>query len=346
VVTGGLDLTLEADRAGPSALGLTLQGLDLGRADGDLGLRGVQGGVHWTRDGPAAPSRVRVGEGTAFGIAIQGFEVALRAAGERVELSAPLVVRALGGELRVERLTFAAGAQGPLWETSLALQALSLEALTAALDWPPFGGTVQGTLPGVRFEDGVLSTSGVLLFDVFDGSVSLSDLRLRDPLGVAPVLSGAARIRGVDLALLTQAFAFGRIEGRMDGELDGLELVGWQPNRFRLHLYTPEQSPGRRRISQRAVENLTELGSGVPAGLSSTFLRMFDDFRYEAIDLTVALEGNLAVLSGIARPDGGYYLVKGAGLPRIDVIGRNREVAWKELVQRLRDIRLEGVTID
>jgi hypothetical protein len=38
--------------------------------------------------------------------------------------------------------------------------------------------------------------------------------------------------------------------------------------------------------------------------------------------------------------------VRGAGLPRIDVIGRNREVAWKDLVQRLRNIRLEGARVE
>jgi hypothetical protein len=93
------------------------------------------------------------------------------------------------------------------------------------------------------------------------------------------------------------------------------------------------------------VENLTELGSGVPAGLSSTVLRLFEEFSYQRIELSVALDGNAAELDGIARPDGGYYLVRGAGLPRIDVIGRNRRVAWKDLVERLQRIQVEGAEI-
>ena len=52
----------------------------------------------------------------------------------------------------------------------------------------------------------------------------------------------------------------------------------------------------------------------VPAGLSATVLRVFDEFRYDRIDLNTAA-GRVADLDGLARPDGGYYLVKGSGLP-------------------------------
>ena len=74
-------------------------------------------------------------------------------------------------------------------------------------------------------------------------------------------------------------------------------------------------------------------------------LDVFDEFRYDKIDLKVLLQGDIAQLDGLARPDGGYYLVKGAGLPRIDVIGRNRSVAWKDLVERLRRIRVDEARI-
>ena len=63
------------------------------------------------------------------------------------------------------------------------------------------------------------------------------------------------------------------------------------------------------------------------------------------MDLKVLLQGEVAQLDGLARTDGGYYLVKGAGLPRIDVIGRNRSVAWKDLVERLRRIQVEQAQI-
>ena len=175
--------------------------------------------------------------------------------------------------------------------------------------------------------------------------VRVTGLRIQEPFGAAPVLSADATLRGLNLEALTNTFSFGRIEGQLDGDVEGLQLVGWQPAHFGMHLYTPAGDDSRHRISQRAVENLTELGSGIPAGLSSTVLSVFDEFRYDRIDLRIALDGERAQIDGLARPDGGYYLVKGAGLPRIDVIGRNRSVAWKELVERLRQIRVEGAQV-
>ena len=94
------------------------------------------------------------------------------------------------------------------------------------------------------------------------------------------------------------------------------------------------------------MDNLTSLGSGASAGLSGTFLRAFEDFAYERIALRIDLSGARAELDGIPHPDGGYYIVKGRGLPRIDVIGRNREVAWKDLIERLQDIQFEGMVIE
>ncbi|MEN9461378.1 MAG: hypothetical protein RIS84_1398, partial [Pseudomonadota bacterium] len=34
----------------------------------------------------------------------------------------------------------------------------------------------------------------------------------------------------------------------------------------------------------------------------------------------------------------GYYIVKGGGLPRIDVIGYNKRVNWNELLNRLKAV--------
>ncbi len=38
------------------------------------------------------------------------------------------------------------------------------------------------------------------------------------------------------------------------------------------------------------------------------------------------------------KPGGGYYLVEGGGIPRIDVIGYSQRVDWDTLLQRLRRI--------
>jgi hypothetical protein len=48
-------------------------------------------------------------------------------------------------------------------------------------------------------------------------------------------------------------------------------------------------------------------------------------------------------MDGVApAPNGGYYLVKGRGLPRIDVIGSSRRVDWPRLVRQLIDATKSG----
>ena len=72
------------------------------------------------------------------------------------------------------------------------------------------------------------------------------------------------------------------------------------------------------------------------AALSSGFLRFFDDFNYDRLGISCRLENDVCAMDGVApAPNGGYYLVKGKGLPRIDVIGSSRRVDWPRLVQQL-----------
>ena len=138
---------------------------------------------------------------------------------------------------------------------------------------------------------------------------------------------------------MTGAFSFGRITGRLSGRVDGLRLFNWAPVAFDARLYTPPGDRSKHRISQRAVENIGSIGgggAGVTAALSSGFLRFFDDFNYDQLGLSCRLENDVCAMTGVApAPNGGYYLVKGKGLPRIDVIGSSRRVDWPRLVQQL-----------
>ena len=225
------------------------------------------------------------------------------------------------------------------------MRGVSLDQLTRELDWPPFSGALSGELRDMRYADDLFAVGGGLNITAFDGRIEVSNLRIQDPLSAVPVLRASATMRGLNLEALTRTFDFGRIEGRLDGDVEDLRLVAWRPDQFDLHLYTPPDDRSRHRISQRAVENLTELGSGLPAGLSASFLRVFEEFSYDVIDVKIVLRGASASIDGLARDDGGYYLVRGSGLPRIDVIGRNRSVAWNDLLERLRQIRVEGVQV-
>ena len=78
-------------------------------------------------------------------------------------------------------------------------------------------------------------------------------------------------------------------------------------------------------------------GGGSPEG----------DRRIAASSSTAGLGGLLEVtksvaaaldveeMGGVEEAEGGYYIVIGGGLPRIDVVGFNRQVNWAVLLERL-----------
>ena len=347
-VQGSVGLVLHFDARGIEQAGLELSELVLADRQGRYSIGTTDGSVAWDRDSSVPVSRLTVQDASVYEIPTGSFSIEARFAGDGVRLEQPVVVPVSGGEVRLDSFELSgalvAGAE-PQWKADASVRSVSLEQLTTALDWPPFAGRLEGQLRDMRYADRVFSVGGGLEVEAFDGSVMVRNLKIKEPLSPVPILLADAELRRLSLLALTQTFSFGRIEGRLDGEISGMRLLAWQPDSFDMHLYTPKDDDLKHRISQRAVENLTEIGNGISAGLSTTFLRIFDDFRYDRIDLKVKLQGAVAELDGLARADGGYYLVKGAGLPRIDVIGRNRSVAWKDLVERLQRIQVEQARI-
>jgi len=347
-VQGSVGLVLHFDAMGIEQAGLELSELVLADRQGRFSVGTTDGSVAWDRDSLVPVSRLTVSDASVYQIPTGSFSIEARFAGDGVRLEQPVVVPVSGGEVRLDSFELSgalvAGAE-PEWKADASVRSVSLEQLTTALDWPRFAGRLEGRLRDMRYADQVFSVGGGLEIEAFGGSVVVRNLKIKEPLGPVPILLADAELRRLSLLALTQTFSFGRIEGRLDGEIRGIRLLAWQPDSFEMHLYTPEDDDLKHRISQRAVENLTEIGNGISAGLSTTFLRIFDDFRYDRIDLKVKLQGAVAELDGLARDDGGYYLVKGAGLPRIDVIGRNRNVAWKDLVERLQRIQVEQARI-
>ena len=345
-VSGAADLTGTIDAQGLAEIGLNLRDLDLQDGRQRYALSGVNGAAYWSRASHNKRSKIDIRQAGVYRLRTRPFDLPFLATGDQVRLSEPLSIPVLHGTMNLDSFQLEGLLNDGLsWRASASLRELSLAELTEAFDWQPFSGTLTARLSEMTYRDQVFRAGGGLNLSVFGGNIDIAGLTVYDPLGYAPVLEGAVRLRALDLDEVTRTFSFGSIQGRLDGDLDDLQLVAWRPNRFALHIYTPTADRSRRRISQRAIENLTELGSGIPAGLSSTLLSIFEEFSYDRIDLNIILDGNLAELNGIARPDGGYYLVKGAGLPRIDVIGRNRRVAWKDLVERLRQIQVEGAEI-
>jgi hypothetical protein len=248
----------------------------------------------------------------------------------------------LDGGLRMN--DFIARRVGNAWEWEFAggITPVSVEALTRALGIHVMYGSLSAVIPKVRYRASTVTVDGALLFQIFDGTVVVNELSLFEPFGPVPSLRAEVDMRNLDLDLVTRTFSFGSITGRIDATVTGLELANWRPVAFDARVAS---SPGsyRKRISQRAVENIAALGGGsAAAAIQRTALRFFDEFGYSRIGWSCKLRNGVCEMGGIAARDGGYVIVEGGGVPAITVMGYNQVVDWEELIARLARVSKEG----
>jgi hypothetical protein len=216
---------------------------------------------------------------------------------------------------------------------------ISMPRLSKAFGWPVMNGEVSGHIPLVRYRDRALTFDGDLVAKVFGGTITGSHIVLRNPLGPWPALSADVLARGLNLDLVTHTFAFGSMTGRVDVDVHGLQLFNWSPVAFDARLYTTPGDRSPHRISQNAVTRIAGLGGAagaVKAALESGVLRFFHTFHYDRIGIGCRLENEVCSMSGAGpAPSGGYYLVKGGGVPRLDIIGNVNRVDWPRLMGQI-----------
>jgi hypothetical protein len=338
-LAGSVSGNLQWNSDGPAEARLSVHSLDLGDAAGRFVLLGLDGEGHWTRGMPPRASRMSWRAAQVYALGLGAGELRLEFEDRAARLLEPLVVPLLDGRLRLDRLQASGlGSEEPRVEADLSLDPVSLERLSERMAWLPLSGSIGGRIPKLVYAGRRLAVNGDVTMDLFDGRVTLSGLALEHPFGVVPVLRADVAVERIDLDVLTRAFSFGSIQGRLEGRVDGLVLEAWQPVAFDAVLATPADDDLPHRISQRAVDNLASLG-GAQAVLSSTFLRMFSEFSYDRLGLACRLRAGVCEMAGVEDAERGYFIVKGGGLPpRVDVVGYNRRVDWPTLVQRLRAV--------
>lgn len=256
----------------------------------------------------------------------------------RIGLQEPLRIPLLDGAIRIDRLTIDRGESGPpSIDLDAAIEPLDLARLTGTLGLPRFGGSLSGRVPGVRLDGETLRVAGGLDLELFSGQARITGLSIERPFGTLPALSGSLEFQRLDLAPLTSAFEFGAMQGELSGYVTGLRLLDWQPVAFDAWLATERDTRKPRRISQRAVDQIARLGGGGAAALSAPILRLFDEFAYTRIGLGCRLAANVCTMRGVREIEGGgYMIVDGRGIPRLNVVGFRREVDWPVLLAQLK----------
>jgi hypothetical protein len=337
---------LEIRHNKPEELWLELAGVSVEDRDNRLAFYELSGDLAWAPASSgglatrARPANLRWQGGFLYGIPFGAARVRLDAYGGRWALSAPVSIPVLDGALEIDKLEvgdFTSGDDSLLFDARLT--PLSMRELSRALDWPPLSGQLSGALPSLSYEDGVLTVGGELTAEVFSGELVIRDLRIERLLQPLTRLQADIGFHGFELAELTEVLAFGLMTGRLEGYVRNLEMIDWAPVAFDARLQTPPGDRSRRRISQRAVDNIASIGGGGGAGMLSTgFLRFFEDFSYDAFALGCRLEGDVCHMSGLEARDQGYVILRGRGLPRIDVMGFAERVSWSALVEQVAGI--------
>jgi hypothetical protein len=224
---------------------------------------------------------------------------------------------------------------------------ISMPLLTKAFGWPEFSGKLSASVPGVTLKDNVLVFQGNVESQVFGGNIVGSNIRLQDPLGAFPQFFADVRARDLDLGLVTKTFEVGSITGKLEADVLGLQLFGWSPVAFNARLATPKGDKSRHRISAKAVSSLSNVGGGgggVVQALQSGVLKFFDEYSYDKLGIRCRLRGDVCEMSGVEPAPAGYYIVKGSGIPRIDIVGNQGRVRWSQLMSSIATAEFGGAT--
>ena len=300
---------------------------------------GVNGDLRWTQEQANIQSAFTWDSAAMYGIGLGKARFAFNSSGGSLNLNQATNIQALEGIIRVDHFRW----QPPKADLStrfdlgMSMDKLDMASLSQRLGWPAFSGSISGKIPNARYQNNVLNLDGGLQISVFSGEVALSNLVMERPFGVAPTLSADVALDNIDMEPMTKAFDFGSITGSLDGTINNLRLVDWSPVAFDAKFYTDDKWKGKKRISQKAVRDISSVGgSGLMAGLQNQVLKIFDDFGYEKIGISCKLKDNICTMDGIGSAADGYTIVAGGGLPRIQVVGFRRRVDWPTLVSRLK----------
>jgi hypothetical protein len=361
---GDLDMRNDA----VSSVNATLQNVSMADSSTKLSLANANGELHWAattaptrttaatsaipaaaRVAPAAtlagagattvaPSRLSWSASSAYGLIGGPVQMTFTAQGDHVALMGDTRFPLFDGALVVHTLSIRHFGPDAELDFDAHLEPISMPLLSKAFGWPVLSGQLAGRVPGVTYRDHVLTVQGDLSANVFDGTIVGSRFRLSEPLGPWPRLDADVTARHLDLDLLTHTFSIGSISGRLDADIKRLELFNWAPVAFDARLQSTPGDRSEHRISQKAVTSISSVGgggSGVTAALQSGVLQFFKTFRYDRIGISCQLRDEVCLMSGLEPAKNGYYLVKGRGLPRIDIIGNAGRVDWTQLVGQI-----------
>jgi len=335
---GKLNFELDFDASKLTQLSAELINLSVSDDKHRFAITNAQGYVNWSIYPNAnKASEINWEQIKVRAIPIEAGQLRFLYKHQQISLLEPSRISMLGGYLDINKFNWLNTKGGePKVYFEGGVKQLSLEKLSYALDWTPLVGNISGYVPGVNYHNKTLTVDGELVVQLFDGTIKINHLSSSGLFSDFSKFSMDMKIENLDLYQVTQKFEMGGMEGRVSGFMTNLYLENWQPITFYAWLGTPENDNSRHTISQKAVENIASIGGGGAADvISKGFLRFFDTFSYDRLGFGCYLHQGVCQLMGVEAAEQGYYIIKGGGIPRIDIVGYNPQVDWNVLMERL-----------
>lgn len=341
-LAGAMDVRLNIHQDTLSSASLILKNLMLDDSKKNLYINQANAQIHWAmQQNNTQASFINWQALKIQAIPLAAGQLDFISFDKQLKLSKQADLAVLDGIISINNFSFAAAKSNDDATVHFngSINNLSLEQLSTALDWTPLSGTISGYIPSVSYQNKKLSLDGELKMQVFDGEITISNLASSGLFSKLPQFYTDIEFDQLDLGALTHKLHMGYIEGRLSGFVQNLYLEDWQPISFYAWLGTPEGDNSTHKISQKAVENIASIGGGgVSDVLSRGFLGLFSTFGYKQLGFGCYLYQGVCQLMGVEAIDNGFYLIKGGGLPRIDVIGYTPRLDWKILVNSLKRI--------
>ena len=335
-VSGKADWQFEVKKLQPVNFELNLKDANIEDLNGKFGFTDINAHIPWDYE---LPKTITLAYSSGHILKIPLGKTNLQAVLNRYSLTTPsLVLPVLDGALKFEDVSAAYLAQQWYWHVKMQLDPISMNTFSKTLGWPEMQGKIDGQVPLITYAAKQLNMDGKMQFNMFNGNVTMDGLRIDDPLGTTPKLYANLQMRDIDLGDLTRTFNFGAIEGKLEGDVKDLRLENWKPVRMDAIIQTAD-GKHLKKVSQRAVENITALGGeGTAAALQRTFLRFFKEFNYEKIGLSCQLRQDVCKMGGVESTATGYIIVKGKGAPTVNVNGFTEYVSLSDLIARMKRI--------
>ena len=340
-VSGKANWQFEVKNLQPTSFELNLKDANIQDKNNKFAFSQVNAHIPWSYDDA---KNISLSYQSGYLLNLPLGETNLKAEVNRYSLIAPeLTLPILDGALKFKDVSAAWLGADWVWHLRMDLQPITMNEFSKALGWPEMKGKIDGQIPLITYAGKQLNMDGTMQFNAFKGSVSMSGLRIDDPLGTVPRLYANLDMRDIDLGDLTRTFNFGAIEGKLEGKVTDLQLTNWKPVRMDANIQTMD-GKHLKKVSQRAVENITALGGeGTAAALQRTFLRFFKEFNYEKIGLSCKLREDICEMGGVESTDAksttqGFVIVKGKGIPAVAVNGYTKYVSLDDLLGRMKRI--------